>query len=192
MGSTLMTTTFNPRSLCLTPIVWRQDLLSANPPHPPEDTRWLSLHAKAGWPQNWFHDRSLFDILFEIDFRPDSGSKWNEKQSPDLEGTIGVLRYCEMRQDPLAVETIDSFVGGYLSVNDRVFDELWERVKLRVAFPCDIWIDVLGVTLDPSSIGGDYWDVKSQPKLMVVSVKFRFLDDGLHAVAHAVQQHEQQ
>ena len=109
------------------PTLWRQDLLSADPLHPPEDTRSLSLHAKAGWPQNWFHDRSLFDILFEIEFRSDAGSKGNEKRSPELEGAIGVLRYCKMQQDPLdllAEESIDSFVGGYLSVNDKVFDDL--------------------------------------------------------------------
>ncbi len=169
-----MTTISNPRSLCLTPILWRQDLVSADPLQPPDDSRSLSLHAKAGWPQNWFHDRSLFDILFEIDFRSDAGSKWNEKRSPELEGTIGVLRYCKMQHDPLTEESIDSFVGGYLSINDKVFDELWERVKHRVVFPCDIWMDVLGMTLDPSPSGDDYWDVKSQPRLTVVSAKFRF------------------
>lgn len=135
----------------------------------------MSLHAKAGWPHNWFHDRSLYDILFEIHFRSDAGSKWNEKRSPDLEGTIGFLMYCEMRQDPLAEETLDSFIGGHLSVNERVFDELWERVKHKLAFPCDIWMDVFsGMTLDSSPSGDGHWDVKSQPRVTVASVKFRF------------------
>jgi hypothetical protein len=168
-----MTSISNPRSLCLTSILWRQELLTADPSNPSEDIRTLSLHAKAGWPQNWFHDRSLFDILFEIEFRSDHGSKWKEKQPPELQGAIGVFRYCKSWQDSLTEESIDPCVGGYPSVSDKVFDELWERVKLRVALPCDIWIDVVGMTVDPSPAGDDYWDVNSQPKLTVVRVKFR-------------------
>lgn len=161
------------------PILWTQDLLSGNPLSPPESMRSLSLHGKAGWPHYWFQDKSLYDILFEIDIRSDSESKWNEQRSPEIEETIGVLRYCQMQQDLQAEETMDSFIGGYLSLNDRVFDDLWERVRLKVVFPCDIWVDVLGMTLDTSPFGDDHWDVKSQPKLTVVGVKFRFTAEYL-------------
>lgn len=161
------------------PILWKQDLLSGDPLSPPESTRFLSLHGKAGWPNYWFQDKSLYDILFEIDIRPDSESKWNKQRLPEIEGTIGVLRYCQMQQDLQAEETMDSFIGGCLSLNDRVFDDLWERVRLKVVFPCAIWIDVLGMTSDTSPFGDDHWDVKGQPKLPVVGVKFRFTAEHL-------------
>lgn len=169
-----MTTTSNPGSLCITPTLWRQDLLTGDPLNPPKDMRSLSLHAKAGWPHHWFHDRSLHDVLLEIDIRSDSESKWNEERSPGLEGAIGILRYCEMREDLLEEDPVDSFIAGSLFVNDRVFDELWDRVKHRVAFPCEIWVSVFGMTRDPFLAGDDYWDVKSQSSLTVVSVKIRF------------------
>lgn len=179
-----MTTTPDPlldsRSLCLIPIVWRQCLLSADPQHPPQEVRRLSLHAKARWlgDCNWFDDRALSDILFEINILSDTtASKRKGERSPEWEGTIGGLRYNDERQDSETEEKFKSFVYGNFSVSDAVFEDLWERVKFRVALPCSLSLEVLGLQIDISPGLRDYWDVKKQPKLKVLSVELRFTTD---------------
>jgi hypothetical protein len=71
-------------------------------------------------------------------------------------------------------ESYRSFVYGIVSVSDFVFGDLWERVKPRVALPCDVSLEVCGLELDISPGLRDRWDVKKQPKLKVLSAEFRF------------------
>lgn len=174
-----MTTTLDPlldsRGLCLIPADWCQCLLSADPQHPPEEVRRLSFHAKADWldRQNWFDDPSLFDILFEIDILSDTtASKRRRERSPEWEGSIGGLRY---NDDPVTEEKINSFVYGVFSVSDAVFEDLWERVKFGGFLPRAVRLTVLG--LQPGL--RDYWDVKKEPKLRVLSVELRFTTEQL-------------
>ena len=174
LDSIQMTITFDSRQLCLIPTVWRQDLVSADPQCLPEETRWLSFRAKAGWPADWFDDRLLFDVPFEIGVRSESASKWREERSAEFEGTVGILTYYEGTQDSETEQKAKPFVSGGFSVTDSVFEDIWERVKFRTAMPCDIWLEVLGLEIDPLPSGEDYWDVKKQSKLKIVSVKLRF------------------
>lgn len=65
-------------------------------------------------------------------------------------------------------------MSGIFSVSDAVFEDLWERVKFQVALPCSIDFRVLGLQTDTPH---DFWDVKKQPKLKVLSVEIRFTSE---------------
>ena len=171
--TTTVDTLLDSRTLCLMPTVWRQWLLSGGPQQPPDEVRRLSFHAKADWPdrRNWFDDPVLSDILFEIDILSDTtASKRRREQSPEWEGTIGGLRY---NGDPVTEERISSFVYGIFSVSDTVYEDLWERVKYRALLPRAISLQILGLQLGQR----DYWDVKKQPKLKVLSAEIGFATD---------------
>lgn len=161
----------------LVPTYWRQCLSSADREHPIQDEKCLSFHAKARWFENWnwFADNSLCDILFEIDVLSEAMASRRKGEMPaEWKGTIGGLRYIGESQDDATGELYRSFVHGIVSVSNAVFEELWERVKLRLALPCDVSLEVHGLEIDMSPGLRDRWDVKKQPKLKVLRVEFRF------------------
>lgn len=144
--------------------------------------RRLSLHAKAAWPGYWFlADESLFCTLFEINILSDTASKWRETRTSEFEGTVGVLTFLTYEGLP-ADETGEKgkpLVSGWVSVSDTMFEELWERVKTGAAISCAIWLEVLGLEIDPlggmdSSMPDDYWDVKKQPRLKILNARLSF------------------
>ena len=167
-----MTTISNRRSLCIVPTLWQQDLVSGkDAPQLAESVRSMSIRARAAWPHHWFHDRSLYDINFEVDLLE---TKLDEQRLPELEGAIGVLKYHSSLTDRPHFESEKAFISGGLRIHEELFSDLWERVKQRVVFPCDIRLDVDGLTRDHPLMADDYWDVTSQPKLAVFRVNFCF------------------
>jgi hypothetical protein len=83
------------------PTFWRQLLSSADREHPNQEQKRLAFHAKARWLENWdwFGDKSLSDILFEIDLLPDTLSSRTGEPTDEWKGTIGGLRYNDERRD---------------------------------------------------------------------------------------------
>lgn len=164
------------RELRLVPTVWWQTLLSADSQHPPHEVRRLGFQAKANWFEgwNWLGDRARSDMIFNIDILSEAtASKRREEEegSPEWKGTIGGLRYQDEWQNSEIGVKQEAYVVGIFSVSDTVFEDLWERVKFRVALPCSIDLRMLGLQTDTPY---DFWDVKGQPKLKVLSVEIRF------------------
>lgn len=113
-------------------------------------------------------------MLFEINILSDTATKGRGKQSTELEGTIGVLALYEGTQDSATGQKENSFMAGGFTVSDSVFEDLWERVKLKVALPCDVWLEVLGVQMPDPTPGKENSDDKKQFTLKVFSVNLRF------------------
>ena len=169
-----MATTWDARKIWLKLSAWQQELCTADPQLPLNEARHLLFHATVGWPQTFWDDRSLSDTLFEITVKSDSASAWKDTRPAGFESTVGTLRFYEPISQSDSTKPGKPFVSGEFSVSDEIFEDLWERVKVRAASPCDVLLTVFGLEIDPSPGGEDYWNTEKQSILKVLTARFQF------------------
>ena len=169
-----MATTWDARKIWLKLSAWQQELCTADPQLPLNEARHLSFHATVGWPQTFWDDRSLSDTLFEITVKSDGASAWKDTRPAGFESTVGTLTFYEPMSQSDSSKPGKPFVSGGFSVSDEIFEDLWERVKVRAASPCDVSLTVFGLEIDPSPGGEDYWNTEKQLILKVLDAMFRF------------------
>lgn len=167
---------FHARTVVLVPIVWRQDLRAAHASE--QDTHLLSFRAKPAQPSDWFDDPTLFETVFLTYIRPARTSRRNEIRSADADSVIGSVVFRQSRKDQDTGKSWDAFVVGGITVNDAVYEDLWNRISNKVITPCEVRLSVVGFEVGPSPEGGHYWDVRKRPKLEVVGVEFHFSYDA--------------
>ena len=169
-----MTINLATRSICLVPTMWQQDMMSSYPQHHATETRALWFHAKASLPENLFGRFMVNSILFEIRVLSDTvAATWREAR-PSGKENFGRLKYHEGTEDCDTGEKEDPVIAGDFSVSDAMFEDLWERVKLKVALPCSVSLSVLGLEIDLSPANEDFWDFRRQPTLEVLGANLSF------------------